>query len=157
MPTGCTMLLYSIQSDIESTASILHILELLMQFQAANSLLLSVSVGYYRATDQANNSYNFIDLSIKISHTAHTYRARKDTKEAWNSLKFLWRGVCKSSNDCDWLVCTFVQFVYRSAMMMMSGARHFGNSQTQSDKTRISFDTFCFLVLFTIFQFCQIT
>lgn len=27
----------------------------------------------------------------------------------------------------------------------------------QHDKTQIPFDIFCFLVLFTIFQFCQIT
>lgn len=43
----------------------------MMQFVTANCWLTrSVSVGEYQMADRSNNSYIFIDISIKISHSA---------------------------------------------------------------------------------------
>lgn len=51
----------------------------------------SVSVGYYQMADRSHNSYIFIDISIKISHSAynneHTFRFNLMTK-----------AICKSTH-----------------------------------------------------------
>lgn len=99
-------------------------------FPAAFDAIVSTA-GYYRTSDHSNNSCIFIDISIKISHSR--------TKGAWNSMKFLWRGVCK----------------FTMPEKKTAGA-YFKMSQT-NDRTHKWFDTFCVLVLFMIFQFRQIT
>lgn len=121
-----------------------------MPFQAAKQWCCQFLLVIIKRPDQTNNSHDFIDKSIKISHTPH------NTKEnlqfhAW----FLWRGVCKSPNIQMWLVHHSKSFQFQLGddrlmcllMLLLSGCR----------RIRITFDTFCFLVLFTIFQFCQMT
>lgn len=121
----------------------------MIRFPTAPKAIVSSAGDFIEPSDHSNNSCIFIDISIKISHS--------NTKGAWNSMKFLWWGVCK---------CTTSRERKKHGRGLALNDAYFKMNKITStivewreeEKKKLqSFDIFCFLVLFMSFQFRQIT